>query len=127
MRLLWKRLVHKMTTRIDSGVSFALDRGSLIGLDCPQRLGKLSQAEVTQGKLLKAQSRELHFDGRKHLSEMPTFRPCVNFRVRRHLAFWVMNPKSVAPGAGNHYFPISDNPDYFVGTRCGGGCITECF
>ena len=35
----------------------ALDRGSLIGLDCPQRLGKLSQAEVTQGKLLKVQSR----------------------------------------------------------------------
>jgi hypothetical protein len=65
VRSLWRRLVHKMTTRIDSGVSFALDRGSLIGLDCPQRLGKLSQAEVTQGKLLKAQSRELHFDGRR--------------------------------------------------------------
>jgi hypothetical protein len=58
-----------------SGVSFALDRGSLTGLDCPQRLGKSSQAEVTQGKLLKAQSRELHFDGRRHLSEKPTFRP----------------------------------------------------
>jgi hypothetical protein len=36
--LLWKRLVHKMTTRIDSGMIIALDRGSLIGLECPQSL-----------------------------------------------------------------------------------------
>jgi hypothetical protein len=85
---LWKRLVHKMTIRIDSGVSFALDRGSLIGLDCPQRLGKLSQAEVTQGKLLKAQSRELHFDGRKHLSEKPTIRPSGDIGVFWGLILW---------------------------------------
>jgi hypothetical protein len=79
----------------DSGVSFALDRGSLIGLDCPQRLGKLPQAEVTQGKLKKSP-----------VTGTPLRRSEAHVRKADYTA---MYPKSLPGPAGRHRTTAATN------------------